>query len=312
MRHRAFGRTGVEVPEIGFGAWAIGSGGPGLVGYGPTDDAASLAALHRAVELGCAFIDTASVYGRGHSEELIGRAGIRDRIFLATKCGFDWSAAETHVSNWSPEFLRRSIDDSLRRLRTDRVDLLQLHNPKPGDMAALEVLEEARRAGKTRFIGVSVIKPEEAVAAIERGVDAVQMKYNYVEQEHRTRTFPAAAAKGVAVVVREPLERGLLSGKFKRDARFGPLDVRSNWKPEVFSKKMDAVEEFLTLVKPGLAPARAAIKFALASPEVSVVIPGAKTAAQVGENAGASDGKYRLVGDVFENEDVEAGFGGDA
>lgn len=311
MRRRAFGRTGVDVPEIGFGAWAIGGAGPGVVGYGPTDDAASIAALHRAVDLGMAFVDTASVYGQGRSEELIARAGVRDKVFLATKCGFDWSSGK-NVSNWAPAFLRASIDASLRRLKTDRVDLLQLHNPGAADLEALEVLREAQKAGKTRFVGVSVLTVEAALAAIAQGVDAVQLLYNYLDQEHRTRTFPAAAARGAAVIAREPLGRGLLSGKYARSTVFPPEDVRSTWRPEVFAAKMERVEEFLSLVKPGLSPARAAIKYVLAAPEVSVAIAGAKTPAQVEENAGASDGKYRLVGDIFESEDVEAGFGGDA
>ncbi len=311
MRDRAFGATGVRVPEIGFGAWAIGGAGPGIVGYGPTDDAASIAALRRAVELGMTFVDTSSVYGRGRSEELIARAEIRERIFLATKCGFDWSSGQSRL-NWSPEFLRRSVDESLGRLRTDRVDLLQLHNPVVADMEALDTLKELRAAGKTRFIGVSIAKPEEALEAIERGAESVQLVYNYLDQAHRTRTFPACAARGVAVIAREPLGRGLLTGRHRRDAKFPPEDIRSRWKPEEFARRMDGVEEFLSLVKPGLLPARAALKYALASSEVSVAIAGAKTPAQVEENAAASDGRYRLVGDVFESEDVESGFGGDA
>ncbi len=311
MLRRPFGKTGVPVPEIGFGAWAIGGGGPGVVGYGRTDDGESVAALRRAVDLGMTFVDTASVYGRGRSEELVARAAVREKVFLATKCGFDWSSGENR-SNWSPDFLQKSIDGSLRRLATDRVDLLQLHNPKPEDLDALEVLEEARRAGKTRFIGVSILTVEAALAAAGRGVDSVQLLYNYLDQEHRTRAFPALAAKGVAIIAREPLARGLLTGKFTRLAKFPAEDVRSNWKPEAFAGKMDGVEEFLSLVKPGLSPARAALKWALSSPEVALAIPGAKTARQVEENAAASDGKYRLVGDVFESEDVEAGFGGDA
>ena len=311
MKQRPFGRTGADVSEVGFGAWAIGGHGPGVVGYGHADEATSLAALHRAVELGVTFVDTASVYGHGRSEELIARAGIRERIFLATKAGFEWSANENR-KNWSREFLLRSVDDSLRRLKTDRVDLLQLHNPPVEDMDAVDVLHEVKKAGKARFVGVSIHTPEEAMAAMERGAESIQLIYNYVQQQHLTRTFPEAVARGVAIIVREPLERGLLTGKFKREHSFPAEDVRSLWKPEALSKKMDTVEEFLSIVKPGLSPARAALKYVLSSPEASVVIPGGRTPAQVDENAGASDGKYRLVGDIFESEDVEAGFGGDA
>ena len=184
MKQRPFGRTGVEVSEIGFGAWAIGGHGPGVVGYGPADDATSLAALHRAVELGVAFIDTASIYGRGHSEELIARAGIRDKVFLATKAGFDWSSGKNQ-KNWRREFLLQSVDDSLRRLKTDRVDLLQLHNPPVEDMAAVDVLHEVKKAGKARFVGVSIHTPEEAKAAMERGAETIQLIYNYHQQQHR-------------------------------------------------------------------------------------------------------------------------------
>lgn len=311
MKTRAFGRTGIQVSEIGFGAWAIGGTGPGVVGYGATDDAASLAALKRAADLGMTFVDTSNVYGQGRSEELIAKAGLRDRIFLATKCGFDWSSGENR-SRWDRPFLVRSVEESLTRLRTDRVDLLQLHNPTVADMDALEALEDLRKAGKARFVGVSILTPDEAAAAIERNADSVQLVYSYLEQAHRTRTFPLAAGRGTAVIAREPLARGLLTGKFVRGTKFAAEDVRSRMKPDAFQRKMDGVEEFLGLVKPGLSPARAALKYVLSAPEVTVAIPGAKTAAQVEENAGASDGRYRLVGDVFESEDIESGFGGDA
>ena len=310
MKLRPFGRTGVEVPEIGFGAWAIGGHGPGVVGYGPADDVESMAALHRAVDLGMTYVDTSSVYGHGHSEELIGRAGIREKIFLATKCGFDWSSGKNE-KNWAPGFLNRSLDESLKRLKTDRVDLLQLHNPRLHEMDTVEWLAEAKKSGKARFTGVSIHVPEEALAAMERGAESIQLIFSYLDQAHRTRTFPTARAKGVAIIVREPLSRGLLTGKYKRGVAFPPEDVRSTWTPAELARKMDEVEEFLSIVKPGLSPARAALKYVLASPEVSLAIAGARTAAQVEDNAGASDGAYRLVGDVFESEDVDAGFGGD-
>jgi aryl-alcohol dehydrogenase-like predicted oxidoreductase len=290
VKTRTLGRTGLVVSEIGFGAWAIGG-----EAYGPTDDATSLAALRRAVERGVTFFDTADVYGKGRSEELVGKAVGRENVVLATKVGWDWSGSERQ-QNFTPEFIRRACEASLRRL--GRIDLYQLHNPPPAAMReAVAVLRELQREGKVRFVGASLRTPADAAAAIEAGVDTIQVVHNYLEP---------APIKGmdVGVIAREPLARGLLTGKFSASATFPASDVRSNWKD--WARRIAQVDEFRALVRPDLPLARAALKFVLAQKAVSVAIPGAKTPAQVDENAAASDGAYDLEKDVFEGE------GGDA
>lgn len=314
MRTRPFGRTDWHIAEIGFGAWAVGGGG-GLA-YGDTDDAESRGALHKALLLGVNFFDTADIYGRGHSEVLVGEVlePVRDKVYIATKVGYDFSGGQIR-ENFTPEYIHKAIEASLKRLRTDRVDVYQLHNPgaevvKAGQ--AIDALAELKEEGKTLAIGVSVHDEEEALAAIERGVDAIQLVYNYLQPEMDRRVLKAAADRGVAVIAREPLCRGLLTGKYKRGATFAKNDVRSRYSPEELGRLLDGVEDFKSALKPGLTPARAALKFVLARPEVSVVIPGAKTAAQVDENGETSDGKYAVFGDIFDSAAVRKGLGGGA
>lgn len=293
MKTRTLGRTGLAVSEIGFGAWAIGGDA-----YGPTDDATSLAALRRAVERGVTFFDTADVYGKGRSEELVGKAVGRENVVVATKVGWDGSGAE-RVQNFAPEYIRRACEASLRRL--GRIDLYQLHNPPPEAMrAAVAVLRELQREGKVRFVGASLATAADAGAAIEAGVETIQLVYSYLDRAAE-RAIDGAS---VGVIAREPLARGLLTGKFSAATTFPAGDVRSKWKD--WTRRIALVDEFRSLARPDLPLGRAALKFVLAHPAVSVAIPGAKTPAQVDENAAASDGAYDLDGDVFE------GGGGDA
>ena len=169
MKHRALGTTGIAVSEIGFGAWGIGGRTAGATSYGDTDDELSLAALGNALDAGITFFDTSPAYGSGHSEALIGRAfagARRDRVVIATKAGYtDW----TQPPDFAPGAIRRSLEASLRRLGTDRVDVLQLHNPAPalfatGVLAA--ALDGLVAEGKARCWGVSVKAPEEVATSI--------------------------------------------------------------------------------------------------------------------------------------------------
>src|SRR6201997_2800735 len=223
MRYRTLGSTGLKVSEVGFGAWAIGGNTHGN-SYGPTDDEVSIGAIQKAVELGCNFFDTADVYGHGHSEEVLGAAldGIRSDVIIATKVGGnfynravnpllipritaalgrpladvapDAALPVTHDACFSPSYLRFAVEQSLRRLRTDYIDLLQLHNPTLGLIADPEtygVLDELKAEGKIRFYGVSVHPPEEGLAAVEvTRPDTVQIVYNIVRRAAEDRFFP--------------------------------------------------------------------------------------------------------------------------
>ncbi|HEX9393994.1 MAG TPA: aldo/keto reductase, partial [Gemmatimonadales bacterium] len=259
MKRRILGRTGLEVSELGYGGWAVGGNAVGN-SYGSTDDTESQRAVRRAFELGCNFFDTADVYGHGHSEELIGAAlhDVRDQVILATKVGgnfynravhplvrdrlsqmvgksLDGVAADAvlpvaHDVNFTAPYVRFAVERSLQRLRTDRIDLLQLHNPPINlitEMDTYAVLEDLKREGLIRFYGVSVHPPEEGLAAINATMpDAVQIVYNLARREPEDAFLAAAQAAGVGVIAREPLANGFLTGKYAPDSVWEKGDIR--------------------------------------------------------------------------------------
>src|SRR5881628_1079030 len=318
VKRLVLGRTGLAVSPVGFGAWAIGGNRFGN-SYGSTDDEESRRALRRAYELGCNFFDTADVYGHGHSEELLGDAlsGIRQRVIVATKVGGNFynrdvnplllpriaeavgrPAGElapdvplpvTHDANFSPDYVRFAVEQSLRRLHTDYIDLLQLHNPAISLIAEAEtyvVLEDLKREGKIRFYGVSVHPPEEGLAAVEvTRPDTVQIVYNLVRREAEDRFFVVARASNVGVIAREPLANGLLAGKYGRDSTWDKGDIRARMPRPYVAQLMAVAERVKDLAgQAGVTPAQLALRFVLDNEAVSVVIVGMKTAAQVEEN----------------------------
>lgn len=325
MEYRQLGRTGLRVSAIGFGAWAIGGAAFGN-SYGPTDDAVSNAAIRRALELGCTFFDTADVYGHGHSEELLGAALVaaraRDQVVLATKAGANFYNREvepaltprlaaylgrslrdyaadavlpvTHSVNFSPAYLRFACEQSLRRLRTDVIDLYQLHNPSLALIEQGEVwqaLDELKQAGKIRFYGVSIHQPVEGIAAMASGKpDAIQVVYNLFDQAAAAQLFPLAQAAHVAIIAREPLANGFLTGKYQPGASFAPGDLRGAWPADYVASRVRAAQALAAaMARPGVSLAQAAIRFVLDQPAVSTVIPGAKTPAHVEQNLAAVD-----------------------
>lgn len=293
MRGRVLGRTDMDVPEIGFGAWAIGGDAHGN-SYGPTDDAISLQAVQRAIDLGAGFVDTADVYGWGHSEELLGTA-IKDRredVRIATKVGGDFYHGGVRM-DFSPPYIEFALDQSLERLNTDYVDLYQLHNPPlalMGDPATYDVLDRLQAENKVRHYGVSVHQPMEAIMAVQTGKPTViQLPFSLFRQEWIDEVFPLAAKYKVGLIAREPLANGLLTGKYDEDATFPHGDFRHQWPPEMVRTQVLAARRLASfLVQDDRTLAQAALKFVLAFPEVSVTIPGAKTPAHAEENMGAS------------------------
>jgi aryl-alcohol dehydrogenase-like predicted oxidoreductase len=318
VKRRVLGRTGLAVSGIGFGAWPIGGNGFGN-SYGPTDDAESRRAVRRAYELGCNFFDTADVYGHGHSEELLGEAlrGIRQDVLIATKVGGNFynrrvnplalSRIEealgrpladlepdvplpvTHDANFSPAYVRFAVDQSLRRLATDYIDLLQLHNPALGliaDPKTYQVLEELKQEGRIRFYGVSVHPPVEGLAAVDvTRPDTVQIVYNILRREAEDRLFPAARAANVGVIAREPLANGFLAGKYGPDSVWERGDIRARM-PRPYVTQVAALGERVKELagQAGVTAAQLALRFVLDNDAVSIVIVGMKTVAQVEEN----------------------------
>ncbi len=308
MRYRRFGRTGMMVSEIGFGALPIG----GRM-WGPVDDEQSLAALQRAFDLGVNFFDTADVYGHGRSEELIGRAfgqtaarrgaGRRANVIIATKVGFDFYRGEPARSNFDPAYIRSALEQSLARLGADYVDLYQLHNPPQKlvrDEAIWETLRDLKTEGKLRFFGVSARTANDALAFLKaadtgdepsrRFGDTLQVAYNLLDQETAAKgVFVEAYRQGWGVISRVPLASGMLSGRYAADHRFPRDDFRAAWPPERLAETVRRVESLRFLARPERSMAQAALAFTLSQEAVSTVIAGAKTAAQVEENVAASE-----------------------
>jgi len=318
VKRRVLGRTGLAVSPIGFGAWAIGGNRFGN-SYGSTDDAESGRAVRRAHELGCNFFDTADVYGHGHSEEVLGAAldGIRPDVVIATKVGGNFYNRDvnpllipritealgrplaevapdaalplTHDACFSPSYVRFAVEQSLRRLRTDYIDLLQLHNPTLGLLADPEtyrVLDELKAEGKIRFYGVSVHPPEEGLAAIEvTRPDTVQIVYNIVRRAAEERFFPAARAANVGVIAREPLANGFLAGKYRQESVWEKGDIRARM-PRPYVAQLAALGTRVAELagEAGVTAAQLALRFVLDNDAVSVVIVGMKTVAHVDEN----------------------------
>jgi len=287
MRYRELGKTGLRVSEVGVGAWGLG--GAMVVGgqpnsYGAADDAEAIRMLHWAFEQGINFIDTAPVYGFGHSEELIGQAirGRRDRVIIETKVG------EHHVNGqqaWSfaPDFVRQALDASLRRLGTDYLDLYLLHLPASGGVGleeALEAIEAARATGKVRAVGASIYDNALGVELIRSGrCEVIQQVVNLLQPEATREVLPAAAEQGVGAVARQALYRGFLTGNLTREVVFADLgDRRSLMSRAEIADTFDRIDRFAFLTEGGRRRLiDAAVLYPLAQPAVASVLSGAIT-----------------------------------
>ena len=299
MQYRKLGRTGWNVSAVSFGAWAIGAD------WGTVNDKDSLAALHRAIDLGVNFIDTADVYGDGRSERLVAqlRRDRREKIYIATKAGRRLSP---HTADgYNRRNLTRFVERSLKNLKTDALDLLQLHCP-PVEVyyrpEVFGVLDDLVTQGKLRNYGVSVEKVEEALKAIEYpNVKTVQIIFNIFRQRPSELFFEQAKKRDVGILARVPLASGLLTGKMKRNTRFESTDHRKfNRHGESFDRGetfsgvdyrtgLEAVEELKRLVPPAMTLTQFALRWILMFDAVTCAIPGAKTPAQAEENFGAAD-----------------------
>jgi aryl-alcohol dehydrogenase-like predicted oxidoreductase len=290
MKYRRLGATDLQVSEIGFGAWAIGGNAHGN-SYGPTEDAESLRALALAVDHGCTFFDTADVYGQGHSEELLGQAlkDVRDKVVIATKGGSDFYHQPARL-NFTESHMIFAVEQSLRRLHTDRIDLYQLHNPPFSLLESgrlFEPLERLKQQGKIRYYGISIHDPQEGLLAIKVGKPStIQVVYNYLRRDAAEELFPRALAEGVGILAREPLANGFLTGKYTKDSIFPMGDIRHQWPSKYQAQLINRVNDFLKTVgdTSPFTPAQTALRFVLAQPAVSTVLAGSKTVAQTEEN----------------------------
>jgi len=311
MKYRPFGKHPLQCSAIGFGAWAIGGS------WGAQADTDSLAALHRALDLGCNFIDTAAGYGDGRSEKLIARvlreraarpapvegaAGKKENVFVATKTPpatgpwppTPWCRAD---ERYSEKYLRENIATRLANLGTKKIDLLQLHtwtrawnrNPTP-----FKILRALQKEGQLGLIGVSTPEQDQnCVIDLMRGgwIDAVQVIYNLFEQEPAAELLDVAQGCGVGVIIRVAFDEGVLTGKFTPETKFAADDFRAKYfEGDRLARAIAHTEEIRRdLQGTAYTLAQAALKFVLAHPAVSTVIPGIRNLAQAEANCGASD-----------------------
>lgn len=306
MQYTQLGKRGPRVSTIGFGAWAIGG-----VNWGPTDDEVSKAALRQALDLGVALIDTADVYGNGHSEKLI--AGVlkergKGDVVVATKMGNDFYHADESDdtgfgpirANYDLKYLIWAAEQSLKRLNLEAIDIMQLHSPTT-ELARRdepwEALIRLKEQGKIRHAGISIIsfaETEQAFLLDEHYdlLDCIQVRYNILEREAEKELFPKALQHGIGVIVRIPILFGLLTGKFNRDSRFGGDDHRrhtlSPEKLEEYFNKLDDLKPFYDR-HPNQTMAQTSLRFCISHPACHLAIPGAKTPEQVRDNCIASD-----------------------
>jgi len=310
MEYRELGKkTGIRVSAIGFGGWAIGgaseaSGAP--LGWGKQSDEDSMSAIRRARELGITFFDTADSYGFGRSESLLGivLSRYRQDVVIATKVGVVRTGTGALKKDFSRQHIFHAVDGSLKRLRTDYIDLYQMHNPTIEDLRHEEIqdaMERLQDAGKIRFWGVSVSTPEEGIEIMQRGwAHALQVLYNVLNQAPAQVLFPTAKEKGYGIIARVPLASGLLTGKFRIDSVFPSDDLRQNFlTPRRLQEAIERVDETKSIIGgASRSLAEGALRFVLANEAVSTTIPGARNSRQVETNAAAIEGT--LAADIVE------------
>jgi aryl-alcohol dehydrogenase-like predicted oxidoreductase len=299
MRYRKLGRTNVEVSEIGYGGWGIG----GKQWLGGSDEE-SAAALHRAIELGLNFIDTALAYGDGHSESLVGKVSkaAKKKVFLATKVPPKnrlWPARPLiGIEEVYPyDYIIECTEQSLKNLGVERIDLQQLHVWNPEWVEREEwrrAFEDLKKSGKVSAVGVSINdhQPDSALEIVETGlIDTVQVIYNIFDQTPERHLFPLTQKKSVGVIARVPFDEGSLTGKITENTNFEPNDFRNHYFQG--DRKKQVVERVKALQK-DLGPKEGslpevALRFCISNPAVSTVIPGMRTRANVEANCAASD-----------------------
>ncbi len=306
MQYTQLGVRGPKVSTVGFGAWAIGG-----MNWGKTDDEVSLRALHKAIDEGVTLIDTADVYGFGHSEELISKL-IKERgkenIVIATKAGNDfYNASEEDDAGYgaikqtyTKEYIIFAAEQSLKRLGVEALDILQLHSPNLEKLKRdepWEALEQLKKDGKILHAGFSIqsFKETEHAHLLDLHhdlIDSIQVRYNLLEREAEKVLFPKAQKYGIGVIVRIPLLFGFLTGKFTRETKFIEEDHRSmnlsKEKLESYFAKLEKIQPLFDKF-PDQSMAQVSLRFCISHPACHTVIPGAKTEKQVVENCAASD-----------------------
>jgi aryl-alcohol dehydrogenase-like predicted oxidoreductase len=301
MRYRTLGATGITLSELGFGCWTVSTGW-----WGQVSDEAAVRLLRRAYDLGVTFYDAADGYGNGRSERQLTAAfkGMRDRVAIATKFGYDWyrHAGERRgqqelPQDWSPRHIRFACEESLKRLDTDYIDIYQMHNPKMDAIAAdaaFEELERLKAEGKVRCYGVALGPAigwrEEGLRALqERPLGMVQIIHNLLEQDPGRYLIAAARERGIGVVVRVPHSSGMLEGRYTKDTTFDPGDHRAHRPRAWLEEGLQKVERLGFLTEGGKRTlGQAALRWLFAESAIASALPNIYNEEQLVEFAGAS------------------------
>ncbi len=303
MKYRPLGTSGLSVSEVSIGTWAIGG-----ENWGEVNDEESIAAIRKAIDVGINFIDTADIYGRGHSEQIVGQAiqGHRQDVIIATKVANRWNEKGERWTDCSYDYILQAVQASLKRLNTDYIDVYLIHRPDPNtpQEETMRALEELLHKGVVRAVGVSRYNREQieqAQACLK--LHAAQYPLNMFRRKEITPILPFCHVNHIGMMAYAPLSKGLLTGKFSRDTQFPENDLRarsSGFQGERFAKRLEAVEKLKPIAaKYGKSLAQLAIAWNLCQTGVTTALVGVKKAAQVVENAGGS-------GWTLEAEDLEA------
>lgn len=289
MRYRTFGRTGLRVSTVSMGANRIGDAGSGPEVWPPL--------VQRALELGVNFFDTSISYNQGRSEAVLGHVTSRwpSPTHISTKVGFhiDWEAeADSQKRDYSAAAIRRDVRGQLARLRRDSIDIYLLHSPTISDLEHSDyaaAIDELKRDGSVKWFGISTSSHESGVWAIEHGADVLQIEYDMLSPSAEEKLLPLARRENVGIMVRTPLARGLLTGKFQVGEEIPPEQQWRRPTGERLQTRLQWIEQLRFLERPDQTLAQAALRFVLAHPSVHCVVPGARTISQLEENVSAAD-----------------------
>ena len=297
MQYRTFGRTGWQVSEIGYGMW-------GLAGWTGSDDEESLQSLHRAVELGCNFFDTAWGYGNGHSEKLLGqlvRAHPDKKLYVASKIppkNFKWPAEPKYSLDdcYPPDHIRQYVESSLKNLGLGQMDLIQFHtwdDTWAKDERWQRTLDDLKREGWILASGISIDRwePANAIQALRTGaIDAVQVIYNIFDQNPEDELFPVCRELNIGVIARVPFDEGTLTGTLTLDSKWPQGDWRNSYfVPENLKASVERAEALRPTIPSGMTMPEMALRFILANPDVSTIIPGMRKLRNTEMNIATSD-----------------------
>lgn len=286
MRYRVFGRTGLRLSTVSMGGNRLGDPG--------TDPASWPPVVRRALELGVNFFDTSGSYNQGRSEAILGEvlSGHPDPTYVSTKVGVPIETNDFANREFSARVIYRDIDGQLRRLRRDTIDIYMLHSPSVAQLETQDwatAVDRLKSEGKIRFFGISTSDHASGMRAIELGADVLQIEYDLLDPSAEDALLPRAARENLGVMVRTPLHRGLLTGKFPAGQPIPPDQQWRRPRGDQLLRRLERVEQLRFLERPGQTLAQAALRFVLAHPAVHAAIPGARTVEQLEANVPAAD-----------------------